>query len=95
MTLEKQVAHDLWFWYENKLSSIDKGHLKLLLQPLNYLIVAKQPGLYQSSDILKIQFSFTCRLKDAFLSLRVENINGERINKLKQIGQGNVNALNF
>lgn len=84
MTLEMWVAHDLWFWYENKLSSIDKGHFKLLLQPLNYLIVAKEPGLYQSSDILKIWFRFTCRLRDAFLWLKqVEDINGERINKLK------------
>lgn len=32
---------------------MDVGHFKLLLQPLNYLIVAKEPGRYQSSDILK------------------------------------------
>lgn len=96
MTLEMRIAHDLWVWYQNKLSSIDKGYFKLLLQPLNFLVVAKESGLHQSSDIWKFWFTFISRLKDGFLSLKqVENTNGERINILKQIGQEGVSALNF
>lgn len=71
---------------------MDVGHFKLLLQPLNYLIVAKEPGRYQSSDILKnwllylqAQGGFSLIKK----SKKKKKINGKRVNKkTKKLDRG-------
>lgn len=55
-SLSSNATSDVGCPWFIKLARIDKGRSKLFMKPLSYLIVAKEPGLYESSDKKLIQF---------------------------------------